>query len=377
VHVVAVGKASAAMLEGAADALGTSLACGLVVAPEGGCRGLAGAVPGVECLEAAHPVPDARSLAAGERLVGFLEGLPPGGQVLLLLSGGASSLVERPAEAVGLDVLRAATLWLLASGLPIGAMNRVRKALSRIKGGRLAAHLRGRPVLALVVSDVPGDLLSDVGSGLLVAHGKEDLRVDGLGLPAWLLELVSQSPALAPPEAFASVRHVVVASARQARATVSHRARRSGLRVFRHESLLVGDALEVGRALAQALGMSPPGLHVWSGETTVRLPPSPGRGGRCQSLALAAALALADRPDVVLLAAGTDGRDGSGEAAGALIDGGTVARGERAGLSGADCLARADAGTFLSASGDLVDTGATATNVMDLVLGLRVGAPPP
>jgi hydroxypyruvate reductase len=125
--------------------------------------------------------------------------------------------------------------------------------------------------------------------------------------------------------------------------------------------------------LAQLLQEAPPGVvHVWGGETTVTLPAHPGRGGRCQQLALAAARELAGRDDAWLLAAATDGSDGPGDDAGALIDGGTIARGEAEGFDAAAVLARADAGRFLEASGDLLATGPTGTNVMDLVLGLRL-----
>jgi len=372
VFAAAVGKAAVPMLRGAVDALGAGIEGALVVAPEQACGELPSHLTALRCLVAAHPVPDARSLAAGEALVAFLEGLPPEGSVLFLTSGGASSLVELPAPGVSLELLREANRWLLASGLPIHAMNRVRKALSSIKGGRLARHLMGRPVLHLLMADVPGDDPASVGSGLLVAHSPEQLTARGLVLPEWLAEMVRGSPPPAPDHAFRGVRHAVVACSAHARAAVAHLGRKLGYSIIRHDQLLVGEARQVGPRLAERLKASSPGLQVWSGETTVRLPASPGRGGRCQTLALAAAVELAGSPDILLLAAGTDGRDGASEDAGALIDGGTVARGELAGLSAVECLSCADAGTFLAESGDLIHTGPTGTNVMDLVIGLKV-----
>ena len=130
----------------------------------------------------------------------------------------------------------------------------------------------------------------------------------------------------------------------------------------------MGDTLATGRALAQQLCAGPAGVQVWGGETTLQLPPDPGRGGRNQSLALSAALALQGRDDVWLLAAGTDGSDGPTEDAGALVDGATVARGQVDDLDAQRCLDRADAGSFLEASGDLIHTGPTGTNVMDVRL---------
>jgi hydroxypyruvate reductase len=372
VHAVAIGKAAVAMVAGADDALGPSLGDALVVTEPNGCQDLPVIAGTLRCLEGAHPVPDERSLAAGEVLVDFLQGLPRDAALLFLTSGGASSLVERPAPGVSLDALREANRWLLASGLPIHSMNRVRKALSAIKGGRLAALLAGRPVLHLVLSDVPGDDLASIGSGLLVPHAPERLVARGIALPAWLAELVAGSPPPAPEDAFRAVEHAIVASAAEARAAAAHSARKLGYPVHRHDALAVGDARQVGVHLAGWLREGPPGVQVWSGETTVRLPARPGRGGRCQTLALAAATALAGSPELLLLAAGTDGRDGSSEDAGALVDAATLDRGALAGLSASDCLDRADAGAFLAASGDLIHTGPTGTNVMDLMIGLRI-----
>lgn len=372
VYAAAVGKAAGSMLMGAHDILGPELLGGLAVVPPGRCRELPVGWPGLRCVEGDHPVPGPGSLAAGEALVAFLAGLPAGASLLFLTSGGASSLVEHPAPGVTLEELRRANRWLLESGLPIQAINRVRKALSAVKGGRLARHLGARPVLSLVISDVPGDDLSSIGSGLLVAHARDHLRPQGLLLPEWLADLVRHSPPGAPEEAFREVQHAVVASSADARAVVAHRARRLGYPVVRHDQLVVGEAQPVGQHLAERVRDGPRVLQVWGGETTVRLPPGPGRGGRCQTLALSAATVLAGVPDVLLLAAGTDGQDGTGGDAGALVDGDTVARGALAGLSAADALARADAGSFLLASGDLLRIGPTGTNVMDLMIGLRV-----
>jgi glycerate 2-kinase len=144
-----------------------------------------------------------------------------------------------------------------------------------------------------------------------------------------------------------------------------------------HSERLCGDAAAAGRRLAAELLDGPASVHIWGGETGVELPANPGRGGRNQQLALAAAEVLAGHDKVWLLAAGTDGSDGPGEDAGAVIDGGTLARGELDGLNAAACLHRADAGSFFEASGDLISTGPTGTNVMDLVIGLKVTANSP
>jgi hydroxypyruvate reductase len=170
-----------------------------------------------------------------------------------------------------------------------------------------------------------------------------------------------------------AVPHHIVAGNRQAREAAAGMAASLNLQVHACADLLQGEVETVVADLFAGIDALAPGLHVRGGETTVRLPPNPGRGGRNQQLALAAAIRMAGREDLWLLAAGTDGSDGPTRDAGALVDGGTVARGEAAGLDARDCLARADAGTFLEASGDLITTGPTGTNVMDLVLLYKAG----
>jgi len=259
----------------------------------------------------------------------------------------------------------------LASGWDIHRMNALRKHLSRIKGGRLAAHLRGRRIMQLLISDVPGDSPSDIGSGLLVAD--EESRIAASVLPPWLQTLLkSAPPPLTDLSCFTNIETHIIASFDHALAAAVREAKKLGYAIQVHAERLSGDAAATGRRLAAELRDGAAGLHIWGGETTVELPANPGRGGRNQHLALAAAEALADRDKVWLLAAGTDGSDGPGEDAGALVDGGTLARGALEGLDAADCLQRADAGTFLEASGDLISTGPTGTNVMDIVIGLKV-----
>ncbi len=371
VYLVAVGKAAASMTEGALDAVGETVAAALLITKEGHCP--ESPLPAsFHCLESAHPVPDARSLAAGEELFQFIRGAPSEASYLVLISGGTSSLVEVLPDSVGVEQLARLNSWLLGSGLPIHGVNWVRKAVSRIKGGRLAGYLGGRPTMALYISDVPGDELRSIGSGPLVEHAGEDMDLTGLNLPGWLTELVKASPPLADPGVFAPVQNQIIACSADARVAAEGRGKELGYSVHRHAKLLTGDAAETGSELAVQIKDGPPGLHVWGGETTVQLPPKPGRGGRCQTLALAAAVSLHGWGDAMLLAAGTDGGDGPGEDAGAIIDGNSIQRGELAGLSAKDCLAMADAGTFLQASGDLLYTGPTGTNVMDLVFGLKL-----
>ena len=368
----AVGKAACAMMAGAFDALGSGIERALVVTKHGHAGDLLDPDWPVEVVESSHPVPDDSCLAAGRALVDFVEAVPAGADALALLSGGASALVEVLPDGFDARDLARVNAWLLAAGHPIGAVNRVRKRISRIKGGRLAARLAARRTLNLAISDVPGDDPKVIGSGLLVAHSDDDIAVGDLDLPPWLVEMGRQAPPLPGDEAAGRVRTEVVARPADARAAAAAVLRAAGFDVVEHPKLLEGDALEAGRRIGRDIVHAEPAAHVWASETTVTLPPDPGRGGRCQSLALAAALALRDGGHACVLAAGTDGTDGPGEDAGAIVDAGTVARGLAAGLDPERCLRAADAGTFLEASGDLVHTGPTGTNVMDLVVALKV-----
>lgn len=371
VWLTAIGKAAESMTLGALDRLGDSCAGGLLIGkhPPEDPRPLT--ARGIAPMTGGHPLPSADSLSAGERLLRNLAETPSDATLLFLISGGASSLVEVPAFGLGLAELQRANRWLLGSGLPIGAMNRVRTALSRIKGGGLLAALPERPLRVLAISDVPGDDPSVIGSGLLVPAPDLAGELSGLELPSWLAEWTARGLAERP----VAVRHgpvvELVANLDLAKSAAAETARALGLPVRVHACFLEGDAGERGAELARALRDGPPGVQVWGGETTVRLPEAPGRGGRNQHLALAAAIEIAGRRDCFLLAAGTDGTDGATEDAGALVDGGTLERAVVDSLDARSCLARADSGTLLAASGDLIHTGPTGTNVMDLVLGLK------
>lgn len=370
-QLVAVGKAAQSMAMGAEQVLGGGISRALIISKTGHLDPACCRQRGWEAIEAAHPVPDANSLLAGQRLLAFLA---EGGDapVLFLVSGGASSLVEAPVAGVDLDFLARTNRWLLGSGLDIVQMNRVRKALSLIKGGGLLAWLVDRAVHALALSDVPGDRPSAIGSGLLVPEPDLPAQLSGMSLPDWLRDKVLSGleQRAAPPQY--APRLQIVANLDMARQAAAERAAQLGYNVTLYDEFLDGDAAETGGRLAAALRAAAPGVSVWGGETTVRLPANPGRGGRNQQLALAAAVALDGAQDCYLLAAGTDGSDGPTQDAGALVDAESIARAALEGFDAGRSLAAADAGTLLEAAGDLVTTGPTGTNVMDLVIGLRV-----
>jgi len=371
VFLVATGKAAADMASGAADSLGDRLSRALVVTRTGHMGSSLADDRRFMCLEAAHPVPDHRSLAAGDALIRFLEGVPDDTELLFLISGGTSSLVEVLPAGVTLATLQKVNHWLIGSGLPIGEINRIRQALSCIKGGRLANSLGGRNARVLMISDVAGDDPAIIGSGML--YRAEAGQVATTGLPDWLNVLISRlgtscdSVAAAP----GVIAHYIIARLDDALEAAAVHARSLGYPATIIPARLDGDAVETGRSIVDYLADKSPGVYLWGGEPTVRLPAQPGRGGRCQSLALAAAQAMQRQGPLVLLAAGTDGTDGTGGATGALVDPETVSRGNAQGLDARHCLDAADAGRFLAASGDLLVTGPTGTNVTDLVIALK------
>ena len=372
VYMVAVGKAACAMAQGAQDALGSDIADALVITKRGHAESLPWPV-----LEAGHPLVDEASLEAGKRLFAFVDRIPKEAPVLVLISGGASALVEALPPAISLELFQQINRWILASGLDINDFNRIRRRMSRIKGGRLAKALFPRPVLCLIISDVPDNDLRAIGSGPLVAD--ENLRrpLPLKGLPDFLTgALQHMPPAPAPDDAcFQKVRREIVATLDNAKSAALEAAKKLGYLAVLESGFVSGDAVDAGTRLAKKLLESEPGVvHVWGGETTVMLPESPGRGGRNQSMALAAAVTLQGQHNAWFLAAGTDGTDGPTEDAGALVDGETVTRGVAAGFNAEQSLVRADAGSFLEASGDLVATGPTGTNVMDIMLGFRANS---
>lgn len=364
--VIAIGKAAGAMACGVLDVLArVRIRYLLVVTRQGYLQPWQQCLKQAEAIESGHPLPDAHSLAAGKRLIQILDRYR-GERFLFLLSGGASSLVEVLPEHVTLDDLQRANQWLLASGLPINTVNAIRSRLSLIKGGKLLARLGPARGEVLLMSDVSGDDPAVIGSGLLYP-----LRADvtlPASMPAWLRRLcVAQSSDVNPKP----LPYTIIANLDTARTVFAGVAKASGLTVTVMPGELSGDAEAVAATISAFLLQAAPGLYIWGGETTVRLPRQPGRGGRNQHLALAAAMALAGRPGVYLLAIGTDGSDGNSGDAGALVDGQTLSRGETAGLRALDCLRGADAGRFLETSGDLVHTGPTGCNLRDLVIALK------
>ncbi|HEX2223956.1 MAG TPA: DUF4147 domain-containing protein [Thermoanaerobaculia bacterium] len=385
--ILAVGKAAAAMARGTRPAVSPSFSPRrLLVRPQSSPALLD---PGWEQRSGGHPLPDRQSVAAGERVRDFLAALAPGQKVLALVSGGASACLELPAPGLTLEDLTATQRLLLASGLPIHTVNTVRKHLSALKGGG-ALRVTAGEVLALVLSDVPGDDLSTVASGLFAADptsfAEALAAVERLPVPEavrrhLLAGVRGEVPETVKPgdPVLGRVRTVGIGGVRTAVEAVVAELRRLGFAAVEGE--LAGEAADAGRelvrrgrALGTVLGTSGVAL-VLGGETTVTLAAGPGgQGGRNQEMALAAAGALAEgsASQEVVLTLATDGEDGPTRAAGGVVDGGTWEAIRRAGGDPAGALERHDSGRALKlASGALLETGVTGTNVGDLAIYLR------
>lgn len=331
-QIIALGKAAGAMARAALDHFGPCPA--LVVTKDGHGDGLPDAA---RVMFSAHPVPDQRSLAAGRALSSTVAALPAGSRLLVLVSGGASALAEDLVDGQTLGDLAALNRALLSQGLDITAMNRERRKISRIKGGNLLAAFTGARVDVLAISDVPGDDLAVIGSGVA-------------------------SPPTSHPFAFDAR---IIGSNAVARAAAEDTARRAGLHIIANEESL-HDALD---ALAPRIGARlrsmPKGALILGGEPTVILPPDPGEGGRNQALALSLAREIAGLDGISVIVGGTDGSDGPTGAAGGIVDGTTWT------ADGQVALDRANSGPFLRARGALLETGPTGTNVMDLLIAIR------
>jgi len=369
-HMVAVGKAASSMALGALSVFDKQIVNGLVVTKHDHTEEELRSYKQVTTMESDHPVPGEPSLAAGKAVVDFVKAAPSDAKFLILFSGGASSLMEVLADGMTLEKLAELNKVLLSIGYDITQMNQIRRAISHIKGGRLANFIAGRETLALLISDVPGDDPAVIGSGPLTPVDEDITQLDLPESITSILEGVTFTPA-AKQEMFANVDTHVIATLDDAKHAAASCAESLGFDVTTHAEFMQGNAEQKAVELCQSLQSAKTGIHIWGGETSLILPDNPGRGGRNQHLAGVAARELAGNNNVVFLAAGTDGTDGPTPDAGGLVDGQTVARGNQKNLNVSDYLAAADVGNYLVNTGDLVTTGPTGTNVMDLVVALK------
>ncbi|MCG6936937.1 MAG: DUF4147 domain-containing protein [Gammaproteobacteria bacterium] len=366
-HCVAIGKAAAAMLQGALDCV-PSLQKSLLICPASKITRQLKKNKAVTCLASSHPVPDESSIAAGKALLSFLSTVEQKDALLFLISGGTSSLVEVPVDNITLEQLQKINSYLLASGKDIHQVNAWRQQFSRIKAGGLLNWIKAAAVTQLLLSDVKQDKAEFIGSGLLIKSSLTPAADDYLSafrVAAGNTE--SPVPDQVEPETF------IIGNIRLAMQAVHEAAKAEGLNSIIHDEFLEGDACKVANDLYEKLKQAQPGIHIWGGETTVKLPQKPGVGGRNQTLALAFAQHLDEQSGLHLLAAGTDGVDGNSNCAGAVVSGYTASK---AGSMGFDIKAeieKANAGMVLMATDDLLRAEQSNTNVMDIAIAYKLG----
>ena len=364
-HIIAIGKAAEAMSLGAIEQLGDTIQSGLVISKHDHFGSKLVADSRFQCLEADHPVPQSSSLQAGAALIKYLQQLPANSQCLFLISGGASSLVEVLQGDWTLEELQEITQYLLSNAYPIDQINAVRRHISSIKAGGLWAYLADQHVTCLMISDVQGDDPAVIGSGLLFPSSSPLPDT----LPQEWKDRLLQSTSKQVDQAD-DFDWEICATLNHAKQAAAAAATELGYSVEIKPHFLDGDAEQIAKQCAKQLKKSTADIVIWGGETTVTLPKNPPKGGRNQHFALASAIQL-EGQNCALISLGTDGGDGTSNAAGGLIDGETVMRGAKCALSAEAHLCQSNAFEFLKASGDLVVTGATGTNVMDIVIAIK------
>ncbi len=372
VILVAVGKAAWRMAAAAKDALGERIESGIVITKYGHVKS---PIPGIICREAGHPVPDENSFSATREALALTDGLTSEDTVLFLLSGGGSALFEDPL--VSAEELQDITQQFLACGADIVEINTIRKRISAVKGGRFALHCAPAQVYAVILSDIVGDPVDMIASGPVTpdsttcadAHAVAEKY--SLRLSEKARELISRET----PKELAGVTVKITGSVRELCAAAANACRERGYKPEILTECETGIAREVGAKLAalakKNADTDTPRAYILGGETVVRLT-GKGKGGRNQELALSAAEEIGGWDNIAVFSVGSDGTDGPTDAAGGIADGGTAARLAAAGRSVPEVLADNDAYHALRATGDLIVTGPTGTNVNDFAAALVI-----
>ncbi|MFO7783359.1 MAG: glycerate kinase [Desulfatiglandales bacterium] len=387
IFVVGGGKATAPMARALEELLGDRITEGLINVK----YGFAEPLERTGIVEADHPVPDHSGVDGTRRIKELLERAGEEDLVFSLISGGGSALLPQPAGRIRLEEKQAVTRSLLECGASIDEINAVRKHISAAKGGQLARAVAPATTINLMLSDVVGDRMDVIASGpfvpdestfeearhILVRYGLFQTLPDTVRdhLQQGIEGVIPDTPKAGDP-AFDRVTNLIIGSNIQALLQAAEEAGSRGYQPMILSSMIEGETREVAKVHA-AVGremlktgrpLAPPACVISGGETTVTIR-GKGRGGRNQEFGLAAALELAGLPPrIVLLSGGTDGNDGPTDAAGALVDPGSVEKGRKAGLDAEAYLDDNDAYTYFSATGDLLMTGPTRTNVMDVRL---------
>lgn len=386
IYLVGAGKAGASMAAAMEELAGDHLTAGLVIVKYGHLF----PVKKTKIIEAGHPIPDQKGVEGANELVSLLKNTAAQDLVICLISGGGSALLPLPATGLTLDEKQKTTRALLACGADITEINAIRKHLSQLKGGQLARLIAPATTLSLILSDVIGDPLDSIASGPTVGDPTtfdqclKIINKYGLAdtLPAAVMNhlrqgaegAISETPKPEDP-LFSRVSNHIIASNRQAVNAAAEMARKLGYHPLILSTFIEGETRDIARmhaAIAREIHhsgnpLSPPACVISGGETTVTITGN-GLGGRNQEFVLAAALDIDNLPNTVIVSIGTDGTDGPTDAAGAIADGKTLQRAREQGLNAREYLSNNDAYHFFQPLHDLLITGPTNTNVMDIRL---------
>lgn len=378
-HVIAIGKAAWKMASAASGILGNRLRSGVVITKYGHSEG---SIPGIEIIEAGHPVPDENGVRAARRVLEAADGLSEDDLVVFLVSGGGSALFEMPLPGVTLGDIAEVTRRLLACGADIVELNTIRKHLSAVKGGRFAQRCAPARVLSIVLSDVLGDPLDSIASGpaypdsTTSADALKILKRYGIKIP----ESVRDALLLETPKALDNVETRITGNVNALCHSAMAAARDLGYAPLLLTTTLDCEARDAGALLAAVARqvkssgepVKPPCAVILGGETVVHLK-GKGRGGRNQELALSASRGIDGLKNTLIFSVGSDGTDGPTDAAGGMVTGAFCSECRRLGLSVDASLDDNDAYTLLEAAGGLIVTGPTGTNVNDLTVLLCGG----
>ncbi len=377
--VIALGKAAWRMASASHEILGKYITTGLVVTKDNHSQG---PIPSFEIMEASHPVPDRRSVIAGEKAVELVKNLTEKDHVIMLISGGGSALFEKTMEGVTLDEIMLVTEQLIQRGASIDEINTIRKRLSAVKGGKFAQLCQPAKMFSIILSDVLGDRLDVIASGPGVPDHSTSVEAKEIAknYDLTLSEMVEKALELETPKSIPHHETMIAGNVSLMCHSAAEEAWKRGYKPLVLTTILDCEAREAGKMLAamaremqQDRGkenkLTPPCAVVFGGETIVHVT-GEGKGGRNQELALSAAFGIEGLESVVILSAGSDGTDGPTDAAGGLVDGQSLRRMRDQGILPEKSLTDNDSYHALKASGDLVMTGPTGTNVNDLMMVL-------
>jgi len=389
VAILAIGKASQSMAQGAYEVLHKNIISGLVVTKENHLS-TSSLINDFEYIESSHPIPSQKSLNAGKKVIDYVSALPADTHLIVLISGGASSLIEQTKPTVSLDDLIKVNDWLISSGLGIEEINNIRQMLSKIKAGQLAAFAKHLKVSNLLLSDVLSNKPAYIGSGLFVESTPSSFKNSknlNIKLPVWLDSLLASCEEIkAEASQTEPYKHNIntqlVATNSTLLSNIAALCKSNENQNVHLIEAPLSDNVEIeADKIASTIINGESGYYIWGGEPTVEISKDSGpankdnvsmnKGGRNQHLALIVARKIKAMENIIVLCIGTDGTDGTTDDAGALVDGETLRRGDTEGLDVEEHLASFNSARFLQVSGDVINTGPTGTNVMDVVIAYK------